>query len=82
VFSKSLEVLIPNLYVKGLGAPVGPAHSPVFCGHFLHDLDLEITLGNQPLQPRILSLVLLQAPAFFRLKATETLAPCRQQRLR
>ena len=30
--------------------------TPVFCGDFLHDLDLEITLGNQLLQPRILGL--------------------------
>jgi hypothetical protein len=29
---------------------------------FLHDLDLEITLGNELLQPRILDLELLQAP--------------------
>src|SRR5262249_20718699 len=49
--------------------------SPVFCGDFLHDLDLEITLGNELLQPRILGLELLQAPDVVRLKATETLAP-------
>src|SRR5262249_32868378 len=48
----------------------GPARSPVFCGDFLHDLDLEITLGNQLLQPRILGLELLQAPDVVRLKAT------------
>jgi hypothetical protein len=54
----------------------GPARSPVSCGDFLHDLDLEITLGNQLLQPRILGLELLQAPDLVRLKATETLAPC------
>src|SRR5262249_30892666 len=47
----------------------GPARSPVFCGDFLHDLDLEITLGNQLLQPRILGLELLQAPDVVRLKA-------------
>jgi hypothetical protein len=29
---------------------------------FLHDLDLEITLGNELLQPPILDLELLQAP--------------------
>src|SRR5262245_51329085 len=33
-----------------------PARSPVFCRDFLHDLDLEITLGNQLLEPRILGL--------------------------
>ena len=53
----------------------GPSRSPVFCGDFLHDLDLEITLGNELLQPRILGLELLQAPDVVRLKATETLAP-------
>ena len=31
-----------------------PAHLPVFCGDFLHHLDLEITFGDQLLQPRIL----------------------------
>jgi len=49
--------------------------TPVFCGDFLHDLDLEITLGNQLLQPRILGLELLQAPDVVRLKATETPEP-------
>src|SRR5205807_10449893 len=43
-------------------------------GDFL-DLDLEITLDNQLLQPRILGLELLQAPDVARLKAAETLAP-------
>jgi len=51
-----------------------PARLPVFCGDFL-DLDLEITLDNQLLQPRILGLELLQAPDVARLKAAETLAP-------
>src|SRR5262245_21399663 len=37
--------------------------------------DLEITLGNQLLQPRILGLQLLQAPDLLRLKPTETLTP-------
>src|SRR6266516_4089600 len=39
-----------------------PARSPVFCGNFLHHLDLEITLGHQLLQPRVLRLELPQAP--------------------
>src|SRR6266480_4551358 len=33
-----------------------PARSPVFCGDFLHHLDLEITLGHQLLQPSVLRL--------------------------
>src|SRR6202044_2919934 len=33
-----------------------PARSPVFCRDFLHHLDLEVTLGHQLLQPRILCL--------------------------
>jgi hypothetical protein len=28
----------------------------IFCGNFLHDLDLEIALDDQLLQPRILGL--------------------------
>jgi hypothetical protein len=43
-----------------------------FCGDFLHDLDLEITLGNQP---RILGLELLQAPDVVRPKATPCVLP-------
>src|SRR5512139_746001 len=53
----------------------GPARSPVFCGDFLHHLDLEVTLGHQLLQPRILDLKLLQAAHVVRLKPAETLAP-------
>jgi hypothetical protein len=45
----------------------------------LHDLDLEITLGYQLLQPHILGLELLQAPDLIRLKAelcgSKTCAP-------
>src|SRR6266487_3432932 len=52
-----------------------PARSPVFCGIFLHHLDLEITLGHQLLQPRVLRLELPQAPDIGRLQAAETLAP-------
>jgi hypothetical protein len=52
-----------------------PARSPVFCGDFLHHLDLEIPLGHQLLQPRILGLELLQAPDVARPKAAETLPP-------
>src|ERR1700741_1415359 len=52
-----------------------PARSPVFCRDFLHDLDLEIALGNQLLQPSILGLKLLQTPHVIRLQAPEPLAP-------
>src|SRR6516225_508539 len=52
-----------------------PARSPVFCGDFLHHLDLEITLGHQLLQPCVLRLEVPQAPDVGRLQATETLAP-------
>lgn len=40
---------------------LGTARSPLFCGDFLHHLDLEIALRQQFLQPRILGLKLLQA---------------------
>src|SRR5205823_9811994 len=53
----------------------GPARSPVFCGDFLHHLDLEIALGHQLLQPGVLRLELPQAPDVARLQAPETLAP-------
>src|SRR5205823_1675926 len=53
----------------------GPARSPVFCGDFLHHLDLEITLGHQLLEPGVLRLELPQAPDVARLQAPETLAP-------
>src|SRR5215469_1883704 len=52
-----------------------PARSPVFCCDFLHDLDLEITLGDQLLQPRILCLKLPQPTHVVRLQAPEPLAP-------
>jgi hypothetical protein len=42
--------------------PTGRYAHQFFCGDFLHGLDLEITLGNQLLQPRILGLELLQSP--------------------
>ena len=51
-----------------------PARSPVFSRDYLHDLDLQITLGNQLLQPRILGLKLLQAPHVVRLKPPEAFA--------
>jgi hypothetical protein len=50
-----------------------PGRSPVFCGDFHHHLDLEITLGDQLLQPRILGLELLQPPEVVRPKDAKTL---------
>src|SRR5215469_1875584 len=44
-----------------------PARSPAFCCDFLYDLDLEIALGNQLLQPSILGLKLPQTPHVIRL---------------
>ena len=52
-----------------------PARSPIFCRDFLHHLDLEVTLGHQLLQPRILCLELLQPPHVVRLQSAEPLAP-------
>jgi hypothetical protein len=59
--------------------PTGRYAHQFFCDDFLHGLDLEITLGNQLLQPRILGLELLQAPDVVRLKATRNVcAMCRR----
>ena len=52
-----------------------PAHSPVFCRDFLHDLNLEITLGDQLVQSRILRFELPQTTHVGRWKASEPPAP-------
>ena len=52
-----------------------PARSPV-CRNLFHHLNLEIALGDQLLQPRILGLELLQAPDVIRHKAADC-ASCR-----
>ena len=50
--------LSPLSCPKTLHGRAGPY---IFCGDFFHDLDFETTLNNQLLQPRLLSLELLQA---------------------
>src|SRR6185369_1649889 len=52
-----------------------PARSPLFCGDFLHHLNLKIALRHELLQSRILRLELPQALNVVRLQSTETLAP-------
>jgi hypothetical protein len=47
----------------------------IFCVDLLHHLNLEVTLGDQLLQPRILCLELLQPAHIIRLHGAETLAP-------
>jgi hypothetical protein len=47
----------------------------IFCVDFLHHLDLEVALGNELLQPRVLRLELLQAAHVIRLQRPEALAP-------
>jgi hypothetical protein len=63
VQARRTETTLPAIHNL---SPTDRHASAVFCGDFLHDLDLEITLG----------LELLEAPDLVRLKAVETLAPC------
>jgi hypothetical protein len=62
--------LSPSSRLRTLHGRGGPY---IFCGDFLHDLDLEITLGYPLLEPRILGLKLLQAPDLARMKAPKRL---------
>src|SRR5262245_53930320 len=43
-------------------APASPVRSPFFLLDLLHDLDGQVPLGHQPLQPLVLELKLLEAP--------------------
>lgn len=47
----------------------------IFCGDFFHHFDLEITLGDQLLQPRILLLELLEPAQVVDAGGAEFLAP-------
>jgi hypothetical protein len=51
------------------------ARSSFFCIDVLHHLDLQIALGHQLLQPRILCLELLQAANIVGLERPKPLAP-------
>jgi hypothetical protein len=51
-------------------------HAHHFCGDFLHNIDLEIALGNQLLQPRVLLFELFRTPHVVGLEHPEPLAPC------
>ena len=48
---------------------------PFFCGDFLHDLDLEVPLGQEPFEPDVLLLQLAQTFDVVGVHAAEALPP-------